>query len=327
MSIDLNDPALYINRELSWLRFNTRVLAQTRKTLDKIAARMIHDADRVKYTQALAALKNRETLLINAENQIRLAEYNLKSLLNDPDIPVDGSHRLVTTDKPTREKLQVDRQQAIETAKKHRPELEQARLAVANSEIQVAVARNQLLPRLDIELSQTVNGLGSTLDRAIDSESTGDMIDWYAGLSLEIPIGNRAASAQLRQQKLSNLQALAKLMDTTQEIITDVNRAITQLRSYYRQITANHEAAEAASENLDALEKREQLGQALTPEFLELKLNAQVRLANAKIAELRSIVDYNIAIIDLQRAQGSLLSYDNVVIAEHGETPSLGKTN
>ncbi len=29
MAIDLNDPSLYVNRELSWLRFNSRVLAQT----------------------------------------------------------------------------------------------------------------------------------------------------------------------------------------------------------------------------------------------------------------------------------------------------------
>ncbi len=32
MSIDLNSPDLYFNRELSWLKFNSRVLAQAQDT-------------------------------------------------------------------------------------------------------------------------------------------------------------------------------------------------------------------------------------------------------------------------------------------------------
>jgi len=38
--INLNDPKLYINRELSWLKFNTRVLAQSQKKSNPLLERL-----------------------------------------------------------------------------------------------------------------------------------------------------------------------------------------------------------------------------------------------------------------------------------------------
>jgi len=47
---------------------------------------------------------------------------------------------------------------------------------------------------------------------------------------------------------------------------------------------------------------------------LNSELSARQSLANARRAMLAAIVDYNIATIDLQRARGTLLEYNHVVV-------------
>ena len=56
--------------------------------------------------------------------------------------------------------------------------------------------------------------------------------------------------------------------------------------------------------------------QPLTPEFVQLQLDAQERLARAAAEEAAEITLYNTAIAQLEQAKGTLLRYNNVVMVE-----------
>jgi hypothetical protein len=53
----------------------------------------------------------------------------------------------------------------------------------------------------------------------------------------------------------------------------------------------------------------------LTPEFLLVKLNAQETLANAELAALQALVDYNVAMSDLALVSGTVLELHGVKLA------------
>jgi len=76
-------------------------------------------------------------------------------------------------------------------------------------------------------------------------------------------------------------------------------------------IAPNVEAAEARVREVDSIVARAERKDINT---LNTELGAWQSLANARRALIASMVDYNIAIIDLERAKGTLLTYDNVFI-------------
>jgi hypothetical protein len=78
---------------------------------------------------------------------------------------------------------------------------------------------------------------------------------------------------------------------------------------------AQRAAAEAARLYLQSLEDIERIRGRLTPEFLLVKLQAQQDVAVAQRAELAAIVQYNIALADLERASGTVLQVQPVRIA------------
>ena len=68
------------------------------------------------------------------------------------------------------------------------------------------------------------------------------------------------------------------------------------------------ESGGAAAQNLMAILAREELDEALTPEFLlDLKLSTQQRLADAELREGRVMIDYNIALVAVHQSTGTLL--------------------
>ena len=73
----------------------------------------------------------------------------------------------------------------------------------------------------------------------------------------------------------------------------------------------------AQAESMRTLQVEEDLIANLTPTFLNLKLQTQAGLANARIAEFQAIADFNVAIADLYRATGTTLQMHQINLSSH----------
>ena len=67
----------------------------------------------------------------------------------------------------------------------------------------------------------------------------------------------------------------------------------------------------AAAEEFQGIIDLENIRQR-SPEFLQLKLDSQANLAQAEQQLTQVIINYNLAIMRLERAKGTLLEYDRI---------------
>ncbi len=297
------------------LKVQEDLLLRTQETYDKVKAREALDADRVKVAQSFAAIQTRKANLIRAKAQVRTASEQLKVAMNDPELDLRDNRLIIPSDRPIDVPVTLNVADQIDIALRQRSELEEARLTIEKADVVLAVARNNLLPKLDMTLSTQFYGFssdpGTAMGNVIDPNR---FIDYTAGLTFEMPIGNRQAEAAMKRRNLEKRQALVNMLGTVQQVVLDVRTRLRELATTYQEIAARRSAREAAFEELDAILQKERFGQALSPEFLQLKLDAQTRLAVAEIAELQATVNYSLAVMRLELAKGTLLEYNRIAI-------------
>ena len=160
---------------------------------------------------------------------------------------------------------------------------------------------------MNLIASAALQGLDDSSGDAHDRLFTGNYFGWNAGLVLEYPLGNRLREAQLRRTKFERLKAITSLQNFSDQVAVLVNERIRQVGSTYQQWQVQKVAAVTAGTQLKALEDTEKIRGKLTPEFLLVKLQAQEDLARSEQAEQQAIVDYNIALVELARATGTVL--------------------
>ncbi|MEO2167079.1 MAG: TolC family protein, partial [bacterium] len=225
---------------------------------------------------------------------------------------------------------------ALETAMENRPEIHAARLAVRTGEINVSLNKNQLLPQVDIYGMGGVNGLGG-VGRPGDnpfsgqpyndefagsySESLNRMVDgrnysYAAGIRIEVPIGNAGARANFRQARIVSEQMAARYRQQVSDVALDVSQSLGDLKSDLERMKATRIAREFSEENLRNQSKRYDVGMATTTDLLKF----QNDVASSKLAEIRSVIDYNNSLARFERSQGSILERFNVEIAPRGKT-------
>lgn len=304
-----------------WNLLQTRVivdiqeelLRRTEETRDRIRLRVEIDATLVELKQAEAAVESRRAVLYRAQKNVGDAQDQLTRLINDAQINAITPYELIPTTPPAKIPVKIDPADQLALSLIYNPQLEQARLAISANQINVRIARNQTLPKLNLQASTTVDGnsfkpgQSDTAGQAVDSMWTFDNLGYDLKLVLEYPIGNRAAIAELRRQQFEVGKSVSQLQNLADQVAVNVRERIRQVDTTYLEMQANRLSVEASTAQLEALNAQERLRGKLTPEFLNVKLQAQQQLADSRAAELASIINYNNAMADLARITGTIL--------------------
>ncbi len=244
------------------------------------------------------------------------AQDRLIGAMNDPELNLADNIEVIPSNFPQLERILVDRLAEVQASLQHRTEIREQQLQVANAEIGVGQAKNAELPKLDLTLTATHQGLSGTADRSFDEVSRRKFINYDVGVQLELPIGNRGPKAVRRRAELQRSQAAANLRRVMEDVILDVNLSVRRLETAYDQIGPSFASVEARRRELEshvARAERKDIG------TLSTELGARRSLAGTRRTMLNAIVEYNIAIVDLERAKGTLLEYNNIAIPTEGD--------
>jgi len=298
------------------LGVQARMLATFELLYRKLEQRKEFDAIPVQINETRAQLESAKADFIRICNEIRNTEDNLIALVNDPALDLADDVEIIPTDVPLLDPIILDRLAEAQAALDHRQEIAQAKLRIHSSRILVGAAKNQVMPKLDLLFQYAVDGLGLSAHNAFSEVTKNDFHEYFVGVEFEIPVGNRARRAAERRAQLQQGQAIAALKSAFEQVLLDVNVRVREVITQQNLIEPNLHSADASEARVDSIRVR-----AETNDYLQIsnELSAIRSLAVTRNDLLRSVVEYNIAMVELERSKGTLLDYYNVVIPVHDQ--------
>lgn len=293
-----------------------RLLKATEATYQQVEKRSKIDATAVQIKQSESAVKSRQAFLLEAIKRQKDAQDALARLLSDPQLNLLEEYLIQPTNDMSSQPVEIDAEDQLMTALRLNPSLEQLRLAIQQADINITVAKNNLLPSLNLTAGVDVSG-ASRRSRNITWHDVSSVryASYNVQLTFEYPLGNRAAKAQLAEARLTKKQALTRLQNAADQVAQVIRERIRQVYTQYEEYIVQTAALEAAEAQVEALDALERLRGQLTPEFLNLKLNAQETVAQAESNQLQALVNYNTAMLDLARTTGAVLEMNQVELA------------
>ena len=185
------------------------------------------------------------------------------------------------------------------------------------------VAKNELLPVLNMILSTYVSGLQgeSNIGTAIGDQFSVGRPTYSAGLVAEYPLGNRAAQAKFRKRQLEIRQLTNRLAATTLNVRLEVDNAVREIQTTYREMACQANAVVGNQAEIAYLKARWEASlddQRPAGVVLDDLLNAQDRLARAEGLYAAALVAYNSGFASLNRATGTLISFQQFACTAPG---------
>ncbi len=303
---------------LEEVRIQQDLLEDTMRTGVVLYRRFIggFDVSRLQTAQAAASYQSRRASLVRAEARVRDLSDEIKRRMNEPDFPVTSAGIVIPSDAPLVTPISFDLADQIDTALENRLELAQQQLRIESAGIASRVAKNGLLPQLNLVTAFSVRGVGEDLGDSTDQQADFNRFGSRIGFEFEVPIGNRGPRALYRRSLLQRQQAIEQYRSLVDQISQEVAAAVREVETSWREIVTTREAYDAANDALRAIRQREEANEPLVPTFVQLKLDTQELVGQTARAYTNSIANYNIGISRLERAKGTLLRYNNIVLEQ-----------
>jgi outer membrane protein TolC len=295
-----------------WRLYAAYKQLEVRKQQYELASAQLQRAERfveagqqaqIEVNRAEAGLAQSLESIILAQNDLQDRQRELKQILNKNGLELQGPTAIIpsTEPDPVHYTFQTDR--LVEQAMENRMEMLEAELEIAKNISSIHYLRNQALPLVTMDYTYNVNGLGPTRSDSYDLLQDNNFTDHLIGLRLLIPLGNKAAESTLRATYVTRIQTLASRDNRAKIIEVEVLDALDQLDSNWQRILAARQNS-ILQERLYRAEIR-QFENGLTTSTDVLI--AQTDFANAQSTEINALAEYQIALVDLAYATGTLL--------------------
>jgi outer membrane protein TolC len=271
-----------------------------RLTLQRAEARIMSESDTV---EAQAAVYDRESSVVRAAEYVRTIEDNLKEALSLLEVPAYWTCSLVPATQPKVQDHDIDFLTSLRTSLENRPDYQAALLRLKNLDLNLYVAKNNLLPQLNLtaglERQEDDIEIGNTL-KAVN----GDDENWSVFLQLDIPLGNKDARAVRDRTYAETQQQLLRIRQLELKIIRQVRRAIDSLNTNRRLVEATRKAVEFEQKKLENEQVKLDLGKSTTDNVVRFIQS----LNQARLNHVQSVIDYSLAWSHLEEIQGTSLN-------------------
>ena len=249
---------------------------------------------------------------------VYVAERRLRLLIG---LPISDGRLIRPSDEPISAKVVYNWECSLNEALTRRSELRRQKWQIKKREAELVANKNFLLPQLNLTGRYRWRGFGNTLfpnggtgefNNAVSDLVSGDYQEWQTGIELSFPVGFRRAYAAVRHAELQLARERELLFEQERAVVYDLSNSFAEVERAYLLHETNLNRRNAASDQVDAIQVAVDVGD--LP--LDSLLDAQRRLSDAESAYYRTLVEYQLAVKNVQLEKGTLLDYNEISLNE-----------
>jgi outer membrane protein TolC len=319
--------------------YATQAVEVARQSLD-LANKLVQDNQTrvqvgtmapIDVVQAQSEAATRRQALVAAESTQRTTELALKRLIVDGTQDPNWNAAFEPTDRPEFRPEGIDLDAAIRRALSERTDIAIAKKNIESNDVTLKYLRDQLLPQADLQINYGVQGIGGPFLQRSNTGVLGSQVTtivpggigdafgslfnasyprWSVQMNISYPLGLSSQEAAVARARVQLNQVQAQIKQIELQVATDVSNAAISVRNSAEAVQAAQAARELSQRKLEAEQSKFEVGMS-TNYFV---VQAQRDLADAQNSELRAVLNYRKALVELERVQQTTLQNLNITI-------------